>query len=513
MPDAVTREIDKTTLRRLDPTKLRVGDTLPSAIRTARGRVLMRPGRVLRQDDLELLGDHLRDGIFGGPEWPGAFLAHDTQSTQAQDPAGTGGRQIEQPEHGELLPISVGDLQVGQRLPQPLYNRKGVLLGPAGVEVTERFLAKLGRQGIFEVHLDPSAAEKVRQAWPPGMQTRLSRHLDTVVANMGAQQLRPITRRGPRPHLELEGLRAETERARESFTQAVDRAEEISTDLFHGRASSVSAAAEVIATFMDVVRLDSSLLPAIVKLKETPGEYLFHHGMNVALLSMAMASEFAVPPEGILEIGLGALLQDVGMMQVPEEVRLAPRLLTPEEHLEIIRHPLYTLDFLEKMDGLSETSKLIVYQSHERADCSGYPRKRSQVMIHPFARLVGAADTYSALIAHRPHRNARNPYDAMELLLRETKRGRFDPNAVRALVDCTSLFPIGSYVRLSDGQVAKVVRANPGLHTKPVVLPLNPDGSESDTEIDLSRTDSIRVVQALGAHGKLDLEFFKPVRV
>jgi HD-GYP domain-containing protein (c-di-GMP phosphodiesterase class II) len=195
------------------------------------------------------------------------------------------------------------------------------------------------------------------------------------------------------------------------------------------------------------------------------------------------------------------------MLTVPDDLRLAPRWLTPDERKEIERHPTYTLQNLEGLDGMSQTSLLIPYQAHERTDASGYPYGRKESATHPTARVVGIADVYAALCSARPQRNAYGPYEAMEILLNDTRRGRFDREAMRLFLDCVSLFPIGSYVRLNTGRAARVLRANPGLHTKPVVLPLDDDGRESDNEIDLSLETNLWVAQALRDKRDLVLDF------
>lgn len=145
---------------------------------------------------------------------------------------------------------------------------------------------------------------------------------------------------------------------------------------------------------------------------------------------------------------------------------------------------------------------MIAYQSHERPDRSGYPKGRHRMLIHPFARIVGAADAYVALSSQRPHRDGRIPYQAMTTLLEEANRDRHDRDAVRTILDCLSLFPLGSYVNLSNGSRARVLRANPGLHTRPVVLQLNADGTDSDVEIDLSLEDDLSVAKAIPAPAK-----------
>ncbi|MCK4658017.1 MAG: hypothetical protein KAV82_00715 [Phycisphaerae bacterium] len=497
MSTASTDKSDTTRLRRIDPAKLRVGGVLPGTIRALSGRVLIRPGRTLNADDLTLIEDHLKRGIYGDSEWAEEYLADMAKAVQPEKTPPTPDQQTPAQADSEIVPLPVEHLQVGRRLSYALYNRNGALLIPAGVEINKQFLDKLNLQGVFEVHADKGKLRKERQTQATSTEWRIAKHMERLLGELGYQEFKPRPRRTSRPRLELVGLQTEIEHGRAHYAKAVQRVAEISADLVRGKPASISAATEVVSEFMRMVRLDSSLLPAIIKLTEIPGEYLFHHAMNVALLAMTVADGFSLSRVNLLQIGLGALLQDVGMMQVPQELRLAPRSLTPEEYIEIRRHPLYTLDFVNKMEGLSNISKVIVYQSHERADRSGYPSKCQYDKIHPFARLVGTVDVYAAMISNRPYRNARPPYETMEFLLRETKSGRFDPQTMRMLIDSLSLFPIGSLVKLSDGNIAKVLRANPGMHTRPVVIPLSLDGSESRVEIDLSRIDNLRIVQAL----------------
>jgi HD-GYP domain-containing protein (c-di-GMP phosphodiesterase class II) len=479
----------RVTLRRLDPEKLEVGMLLPGAICTADGRVLIQRGRTLQHGDIERLSTHLTAGVYGGAGWPEHFLGRLAARDRSR-PAGTEAAFRRPCDGLELIPFSVDDLKLGERLPHPIYNKNGVLLIGAGVEISGPFLARLRRQGIFEVHTP-------RSDKGPDNATPVTQHLDRVLDSKTPADLRRVSRRQRSPRLSLARLREEQQRARETFSHSIEEVAQITVDAFERKGVSLAGASEVINRFINMIRLDPSIVPAVTILRQAEDEYLFQHALNVALLSLTIGNELSLPPEQLLQIGVGALLQDVGMLRVPSELRLAPRCLTPEERAEVAQHPIYTLNHLEGLFEISQHSLMIAYQSHERGDCSGYPGGHHRSVIHPFARLVAVADTFAAITSHRPHRNARSPYEAMHLLLREGARDRFDRDVLRALLDCISLFPIGSYVRLSSGDVAKVLRANPGLHTKPVVVVLNRDGSESDFELDLSRGGGICVVQAL----------------
>jgi HD-GYP domain-containing protein (c-di-GMP phosphodiesterase class II) len=200
-----------------------------------------------------------------------------------------------------------------------------------------------------------------------------------------------------------------------------------------------------------------------------------------------MAAQLGMGRDQLLEVGLGALLQDSGMLRVPEEIRLAARPLTDEEWFEVRCHPLYTLEHLEQIRGLPRTVACIAYQLHERVDGRGYPRERSGLFVHPYAKIAGIADAYAAMIRPRPHRPPISPYLAAKTVLIEGSSNKFDRTMVRAFLDAVSLFPVGSRVELDDGSKATTMRANPGQHTRPVVELMDDSCRPTGRIMDLSR--------------------------
>jgi HD-GYP domain-containing protein (c-di-GMP phosphodiesterase class II) len=192
------------------------------------------------------------------------------------------------------------------------------------------------------------------------------------------------------------------------------------------------------------------------------------------------------------------MLQDIGMLRVPEEIRLAPRVLDESERRVIEQHPIHTVDMLETMRKVPNSVKYVCYQSHERYDGSGYPRSQWGDKLHIFSQIVAIADVYVAMTNDRPHRQAKKPYDAVRAILMDASANRYNKELVRAFLDAISLFPIGSMVQLNDGRQAKVLRSNPGKHTRPVVELLGPDGEElSGSVIDLVHENKLSVASPL----------------
>jgi HD-GYP domain-containing protein (c-di-GMP phosphodiesterase class II) len=196
---------------------------------------------------------------------------------------------------------------------------------------------------------------------------------------------------------------------------------------------------------------------------------LSRHCVKMAVLAMAMALEMGLDESSVSTIGLCGLIHDWGMVRVPEAIRNAPRKLEAHEMFEIKKHPVHTLDMLEQIEGLPGVIPRVCYQVHEQPNGEGYPRGRKGERIHEFSLILGAASAFAALTSPRPQRPALMPYAAMEFLIQMVKRGELDARPVKALLQMQTLFPIGSYVKLSDGRVAQTVGRNGTNYALPIV--------------------------------------------
>ncbi len=391
--------------------------------------------------------------------------------------------------------VRVASLRVGMRLTKGLFDAaNGVLLLAAGITITDDFLKLLSARDIrylstsavpprvtveaptespenerLDLYINPSDSELPVRPLSADQRPRIS---DAALADRAA--------RGVKSH-------AQATQAIEKFCKAIKFDDDVKNDGLH----------KVVHEFMDMVSLDLDLMPTILSLQTSADEYLFQHCVNVAAISMNIAAQLGLRREKIMEIGLAGLLSDVGMLKVPESIRFAPRPLTPEERDEVQRHPIYTVDFLEKVAGLPSEVKFVGYQVHERLDRTGYPRCRSGGLIHAYAKIVSIADAFSAMTCPRPYREAIPPHDAIRAILTDCGSGKYDRDYVRALIDGLSVFPVGSHVELEDGRFARVIRGNTGLNTRPVVRTLDRRTGELDETIDLACVSDIRIVRVV----------------
>lgn len=454
-----------------------------------------------------LRGDQARNGGASVGKAPNITARSSGSPEQAADDTVTSERSVSV---GQLQTELFHSVRAGMALKQDIYDESGVLLLAAGCMITSRFLKLLRDRNITRVQLRSPALpvasaviELPETEHPPDVdrddRTHTTHSLE-LDKRMGELLQQPIefhsVRTWRRPRLSIEELKNSADQGMESHRETSAAVVNFCKTLDTGRRVTSAALRSTVDAFVDRAAVDFDLLPLIISLQDSGDEYLFDHCVNVSLMGMAIASQLGLNREAIGEIGIAGLLQDIGMLRVPKEIRLSPDSLTAADWKEIKLHPLHTLDMIAGLKGLPISARMVAYQAHERMDGSGYPRGRKGTQIYRFAQIVSIADTYSAMTATRPYRPAFSPYESAKAILLAGKSDEFDRDLVRALLDTISLFPTGSLVGLSNGMRARVLRANPGRHTYPVVEEVTDDGYSTGNVIDLSLQSEIHIIRA-----------------
>ncbi|MBN2035758.1 MAG: HD domain-containing protein [Chitinispirillaceae bacterium] len=285
------------------------------------------------------------------------------------------------------------------------------------------------------------------------------------------------------------------------YNQAVGRTKSVLESLADGRRIDYFMPKSILEQLMRIFVNDMSFLLNTVSTQQKGEEHIYNHSLNVSIYSLCTATAFGYNQHQVLEIGIGALLHDAGMLLVPREIYLKKGKLEKDEWYEIMKHPILGLHLLEKVDRLPEWVPYMAYQCHERENGKGYPKQRSSRLIHNYAKICAIADMYEAFSSPRPYRDAYIPYKALELIIKASKQGLLSGELVRSFVQFMSLFPVGSVVELSNRCVGKVIRTNPTSPSKPVVCVLfDADGNKltgsNQYEEDLSVNLSISIVKA-----------------
>lgn len=226
--------------------------------------------------------------------------------------------------------------------------------------------------------------------------------------------------------------------------------------------------------------------------------YIFNHSVNVCMLSLIMGLYLELKRDQLKNLGLAALLHDIGQSKVPRNILYKPSPLTESECEKIKKHPIFGYDMLRVYNQLPESVSLTALQHHERLDGSGYPNRLRGDDISFYSRIVAVADVFDALLADRPFRKAFFPHQAVDIIVRSPNQ--FDPEVLRIFVENVAIYPLGSVVSLNSGEIGVVVDMNRGQQTRPVVRIMYDQDSmkvQSIKEIDLSKCPDIYIAKLL----------------
>jgi len=215
-----------------------------------------------------------------------------------------------------------------------------------------------------------------------------------------------------------------------------------------------------------LLQQDEALLAETVRQRRDERTFP-QRAVNTALLSMRMGLEIEYDERRILSLGLCALMHDLGMLGLPAEL-LEARRLTPEQRALLQRHPLESQRLAQSFGKGFTWIGRIVAQAHERGDGTGYPAGLKGEQIHEFARIIGLADTYEAMVHPRPDRQARAVYHVVKEII-DLRNTLFDRHLVKALIHIVSIFPLGSLVKLNNEEIGRVVGTSRLHPTRPTV--------------------------------------------
>lgn len=205
------------------------------------------------------------------------------------------------------------------------------------------------------------------------------------------------------------------------------------------------------------------------------------HSMNVGTLALSFGRHLGLAREDLVELGLGAMMLDVGNVRVPSEILNKRGKLTPEEFEAVKKHTLYGMDILQSShDPLPSASIEVAFMHHERLDGRGYPLGLTGEEIPLYARTVAIVDVYDLMTSDRVYRNGQSPSEALRDLF-DSRSGQFDERLVEQFIQCLGVYPIGSVVKCTTDEVGIVIAQNPRRRLRPkVLLVRDPDGKRYD---------------------------------
>jgi putative nucleotidyltransferase with HDIG domain len=230
---------------------------------------------------------------------------------------------------------------------------------------------------------------------------------------------------------------------------------------------SIDSIKQVVDDMMRVIYDNPHTLYCMTELMGTD-MYTYNHSAEVAVLSMLVAKSMKLNDTFIQKIGVGAILHDIGKMNIPAELLNKVEPLSDDELKQVKDHVQMGYDLLKDNDFISPISRQIVLLHHEKLNGSGYPYMLSGDDIPIHVRIVTLCDIFNAISSNRAYKSRINADEALETIRAEAIY-ELDRDIYYHLLKVVNIYPVGTLVELSSGEVGIIIKENLDAQTRPVV--------------------------------------------
>lgn len=217
--------------------------------------------------------------------------------------------------------------------------------------------------------------------------------------------------------------------------------------------------------------------------------------VNVAIVATKIGIGLGYSTDEQVRLALAALVHDLGMFRLPES-QLNDAGRWSSDQIDTLRGcPMMGADLLKQRASEYPWLPEVVAQAHERGNGTGYPQGLHGEQIHEFAQIIGVADVMDALLHPRGSGKSRLPHEAVRMLVAEEKTA-FPDRIFKSLLQELSLYPVGTWVKLTSGETGEVIRLNRRYPLRPVVrISIDQNGQrlQSPRELDLGRNPLVHV--------------------
>ncbi|WP_394754742.1 HD-GYP domain-containing protein [Crenothrix sp.] len=346
-----------------------------------------------------------------------------------------------------LTQIDVKDLQIGMyvsQLDKPWLESSFIFQGFELMSQTDIDAVKSECQYVF---IDMEKQSKY-------LQPKFSRFKEPEADNSRYERYSSFTK--------------EIEKTQEVYQKTSTLVKSFMDGVALGRGINVEIAKQAVAECVACVLKSPDAILWMTQLKNRD-LYTAQHSMNVCLLAILLARKMGFNEEQLNQVGLCGMMHDMGKMLIPLEVLNKPGRFEPHELTLMKKHPEHGRNLLIKSKDMYGGAIDVAYSHHERMDGKGYPRGLSGEHLSDETRIVTIVDMYDAMTSDRVYQKGRTHRDAIDEMLK-MRGSHLDPGYLIKFIEALGLYPAGSVVEMSNGEVGVIIEVGPGRQLKPKVM-------------------------------------------
>lgn len=271
------------------------------------------------------------------------------------------------------------------------------------------------------------------------------------------------------------------------INKAVDQVME---KLISGRPIPLQSTKKITDKMVDSISRNPDAFVWIARIKDKD-EYTYGHSVRSSIWAITFGRYLGLEKNTLENLALGVLLSDIGKTELPDELIMKNDALSDSEYDALKKHVQYGVDILTNCKDINSEIVSIVTTCHEKYNGSGYPKGLKGNQIPLLGKIAGIVGFYDAVTCPRNEESALSPSEAM-IKLHHIRGNEFQEELVDEFIQAIGIYPTGSLVELSNGEVGVITEQNEGRRLRPKILiildnqkiPLN-----KHREMDLQKTD------------------------
>lgn len=263
------------------------------------------------------------------------------------------------------------------------------------------------------------------------------------------------------------------ERAKRTYAQSVAATRDLMSSVRMGGSPNIKKIKRVVQGIVDQILNEETSLIGLTTIRDYD-EYTFTHSVNVCIFAVALGKRLGLSKLQLYDLGMAALFHDIGKSRVPQSILNKSTGLTDEEWRMIASHPWLGVLALFQVRGAQELpyrAMIVAHEHHMKRDLTGYPAPIRERQISMFSKIVAIADGFDAATSRRAYQTV--PYTPAQVMLemRDNPRRGMDPVIVKAFINLTGIYPVGTLVVLDTFELGIVHAVNPlqDMLSRPIV--------------------------------------------
>ena len=256
---------------------------------------------------------------------------------------------------------------------------------------------------------------------------------------------------------------ASKEVAKKTYAQSVAVTKDLMTSVRLGRSPNIKKIKRIVQGIVDQILNEEASLIGLTTIRDYD-EYTFTHSVNVCIFAVALGKRLGLGKIQLYDLGMAALFHDIGKSRVPAAIINKSDGLTDDEWRLIAAHPWLGALALFQLRGQQELpyrAMIVAHEHHMKIDLTGYPRPIRERSLSMFSKIVAVADGFDAATSRRTYQTT--PLTPAQVMaeMRDNPRRGMDPVVVKAFINLTGIYPVGTLVILDTFELGIVHAANP----------------------------------------------------